>query len=93
MIKRNKLFGILLLHLALSSALWAQEEELNINVVQIMPRLPGCEQIGAEQKLCQRQLLVDHINEHLTYPVSAIRKGVEGMVVVKALIDSTGQNM
>lgn len=90
--RRAKLFIGLFLMTMFTSTLMGQEEESTTKEIPIMPRLPGCEQLmGAEQKTCERKLLFQYIDDHLTYPVSAVREGIEGRVIVKAVIDSTGQ--
>lgn len=86
------LIGLLLMTMLTTPVLMAQEHESKTDEIPIMPRLPGCEELnGVEQQTCQRKLLFQYIDENLTYPVSAVREGIEGRVIIKAMIDSTGQ--
>jgi protein TonB len=57
-----------------------------------MPTFPGCEHIGnkTERKACSDSTMFAYIYEHLVYPEEAKEKGVEGMVVVTFMVDTTG---
>ncbi len=88
--KRANVLIALFIMIVLTFSLEAQEAAKN-DTVPIMPRLPGCEQLeGTEQRTCQRKLLINYMNEQLVYPISAVREGKEGRVIVKTTIDSTG---
>lgn len=61
-------------------------------VVETMPSFPGCEHIGdkAERQECSDQKMLDFIAENLAYPQDAIDHKIEGMVVVRFVVDTTG---
>jgi len=57
-----------------------------------MPMLPGCdESLSYEDKLeCSNSILLRFIYTNLLYPEGARKGGVEGMVLVKFIIDEEG---
>ncbi|MFK7806243.1 MAG: TonB family protein [Saprospiraceae bacterium] len=61
-------------------------------VVEEMPRFPGCEDItnAEERKNCSRNKLLQFIYSNVKYPKEAQEAGVEGMVVVRFVIDQNG---
>ncbi len=61
-------------------------------VVEEMPRFPGCEEIAnaEERQACANQELMLYIYENLIYPKAAKEAGVEGMPVLKLVIGKDG---
>jgi len=61
-------------------------------VVEEMPRFPGCEDIAnaEERQACANQELMLYIYENLVYPKAAKEAGVEGMPVLKLIIGKDG---
>lgn len=61
-------------------------------VVEEMPRFPGCEEVpdAEKQRLCSQKKMMEFIFKNLKYPKAAQEKGIEGMVVVKFIIEKDG---
>lgn len=61
-------------------------------VVEDMPRFPGCENIIDEQerKNCANQLMLEFIYSNLKYPEEAFNQGIEGTTVVRFIVEKTG---
>lgn len=61
-------------------------------VVEQMPEFPGCADIedSAERAQCSNKKLMEFIFSNVKYPEEAHRKGVEGMVVAKFVVDKDG---
>lgn len=62
-------------------------------VVEEMPRFPGCEDFngGTQAKTkCANKKLLEFIFSNLKYPEEARKNGVEGMVVLKFIVDRQG---
>jgi len=61
-------------------------------VVENMPLFPGCEDIlsKAERKICAEEKMLEFIDNNLVYPESALENEVEGMVVIRFAVDTTG---
>lgn len=68
------------------------EVEEIFKVVEQMPRFPGCEDLGSdeEKKQCAQKKLLEYIYANIKYPPIARENGVEGMVVVKFVVDKDG---
>lgn len=68
------------------------EVEEIFKVVEQMPRFPGCEDLGSDQekKQCAQKKLLEYIYANIKYPPIARENGVEGMVVVKFVVDKDG---
>jgi protein TonB len=68
------------------------EVEEIFKVVEQMPRFPGCEDLGSEEekKQCAQKKLLEYIYANIKYPPIARENGVEGMVVVKFVVDKDG---
>jgi len=63
------------------STLMAQEDTTKMVITPIMTKLPGCANLdGPQLKTCQQTSLVNYLNEHINYPVSAVSEGIEGRV-------------
>jgi len=63
-------------------------------VVEQMPRFPGCEDLQTDKdamKKCSDEKMLNFIFKNISYPQDARKKGVEGVVVVRFVIDKDGQ--
>ncbi len=61
-------------------------------VVEEMPRFPGCEDIAdkAARDQCARKKMLEFIYGTLTYPKAAKEANIEGMTVVRFVVDKEG---
>lgn len=62
-------------------------------VVDIMPRFPGCELnylTDKQKEKCSKELLVEYIYNNIEYPESVISGEIEGMSIVKFVINQNG---
>ncbi len=69
-----------------------QEEEEIFKVVEDQPSFPGCEGITdkAQKKKCADEKMLQFIYGNIKYPAIARENGVEGMVVVKFVVEKDG---
>ena len=61
--------------------------------VDVLPIFKGCNLPSSsveEKKACSEQKLLQYIFSNIKYPQEARKKGVEGLVIVKFIIDKTG---
>ncbi len=68
-------------------------EEDSLTRIEIMPRFPGCEdQIGSEEEKqkCALNLMLQYVYKNIKYPPEARENGVEGMVIIKYVVDLDG---
>ncbi len=88
----NKLLAILLLGIA--GAASAQPDSSGVwTLVEQMPLFPGCEHFlstDPAKYTCSEKALAAFISANLQYPDSAIRKNIEGLVVVSFVVDEKG---
>ncbi|RME09788.1 MAG: energy transducer TonB [Bacteroidetes bacterium] len=68
-----------------------KEEEI-FKVVEDNPSFPGCENISdrMEKKKCSDEKMLQFIYSNIKYPAIARENGVEGMVVVKFVVEKDG---
>jgi len=68
------------------------DEEEIFKVVEDQPSFPGCENISdkAEKKKCADEKMLQFIYGNIKYPAIARENGVEGMVVVKFVVEKDG---
>ena len=61
-------------------------------VVEENPRFPGCEDQASdlEREGCSKEKLLNYVYEHVKYPELARKNGIEGMVVVRFVIEKDG---
>ena len=62
-------------------------------VVEEMPRFPGCENqgmTGRELEECAQNKLLEFIYSNLKYPKEARQKGIDGVAVIKFIIEKDG---
>ncbi|MEM8906689.1 MAG: TonB family protein [Bacteroidota bacterium] len=68
------------------------EVEEIFTVVEQMPRFPGCERLGpTAAESCAKKRLADFIDRHLRYPKHLGQVHIEGVVVVRFVVDKTGK--
>ncbi len=69
-----------------------KEDQEIFQVVDEMPRFPGCEDITdkAERQSCSQQKMLEFIYKNLKYPQEARDAKIEGMVVIQFTIDTEG---
>jgi len=63
-------------------------------VVEDMPRFPGCEDVEMtkkEKKTCSDKALLEYIYSEIKYPDMASKNGIEGTVVLVFIVDTTGE--
>jgi len=87
-----------LLVLALPGVVWAQTQEdpEPIAIVETMPAWGTCPDNAGEGFMhpsmsCTNQAIMDFVMAELKYPKKARRKGIEGKVVIKFVIEKTGE--
>lgn len=87
-----------LLVLTLPCAVIAQTEEPQepMTIVETMPEWGTCPESAGEgfmhpSRECTEQAIVDFVVSELKYPKKARRKGIEGKVVVKFVIEKNGE--
>jgi protein TonB len=62
------------------------------NVVEVMPRFPGCEDLAEEgRSQCAQGKLLQYVYDNIQYPEAAKKLNVEGMVVVSFIVDESGR--
>ncbi|MCF8238131.1 MAG: M56 family metallopeptidase [Saprospiraceae bacterium] len=67
--------------------------EESFAVVEVMPRFPGCEEMGlsgADRDQCAQRKMLEYVYNHLKYPEEAIRKEVEGTSIASFIIEKDG---
>ncbi|MEM8909614.1 MAG: TonB family protein [Bacteroidota bacterium] len=63
------------------------------DVVEEMPRFPGCEEVGVSKKAkleCANNKLLNYLSRQLKYPRMAVERNVQGNVYVSFVIEETG---
>lgn len=69
-----------------------EKEEIFMRAEQ-MPRFPGCEHYKVSEKekaKCAEQKLFEYIRASLKYPPQALKNNLEGEVLIKFVVDKTG---
>ena len=61
-------------------------------VVEENPRFPGCEEMTSveERDQCSKETLMNYVFEHVKYPEAARKSGIEGMAVIRFVIEKDG---
>ncbi len=90
--KLRILYQILVgLFIGLSSAM--AQNVIHLEQPDELARFPGCEKAkwAVEKRLdCATKAMLKFVYKHLKYPKEARRKGLEGFVVVRFLVDEKG---
>ncbi len=69
------------------------EVEEIFKVVEQKPRFPGCENISggnAEKEACAQQKMLEFIYKNIKYPAIARENGIQGMCVVRFVVEKDG---
>ena len=70
------------------------DEEITYDFVDKMPRFPGCEELSSSEeeiKLCATEKLLTYLGKNIKYPGIARENGIQGMVVLKFIINKKGE--
>jgi len=71
-----------------------QEEDIPVAIVETLPVWQSCasDQSNApeEVRTCTEQAIANFVVSNLTYPKKARRKGIEGRVIVKFIVEKDG---
>lgn len=71
-----------------------QEEDIPVAIVETLPAWQSCasDQSNApeEVRTCTEQAIANFVVSNLTYPKKARRKGIEGRVIVKFIVEKDG---
>ncbi len=68
-----------------------QENFVSFAVIDQIPTFEGCENLTNEDpKTCFNQKMNEHIKKYFTYPEQAIKKNIQGKVVITFIIDKEG---
>lgn len=84
-------YTILLLFLNLSA--FAQTDTTIYQVVEEMPRFPGCEDLEGttlEKKHCADKKMLAFIYKNIKYPTIAREQGIESTIVASFIIEKDG---
>lgn len=88
---------VLLLGLALPLCSAAQgvpadsTDAVSIAIVEEVPRWPGCEDLtGTAAQACTDAGVMDHVVKETKYPGKARRKGIQGQVIVRFVVERDG---
>lgn len=67
-------------------------EESIFQVVEDMPRFPGCEdgKNKMEKKKCAEGKMIDFLSNHIVYPKIAKENGIEGRVILQFVVEKNG---
>lgn len=71
-----------------------QEEDIPVAIVETLPAWHGCPSDAAvapdEVRTCTEQAIANFVVSNLVYPKKARRKGIEGRVIVKFIVEKDG---
>ena len=66
-------------------------ESVHIAIVEEVPRWPGCEDVsGTAAQACTDEGVMRHVVKETKYPGKARRKGIQGMVYVRFVVERDG---
>jgi len=67
--------------------------ELSFIEIETIPAFNGCDNRNKNEEIknCFNQKIAEHIAKHFNYPNKAIRKGIQGKVLVSFIISKTGE--
>ena len=69
------------------------EKEAPLIIAEVMPRFPGCEDMGLskeERQTCSERALLKYVYENVVYPQVALDNGIFGQVVVRFVVEKDG---
>ena len=71
-----------------------QEGDIPVAIVETLPAWHGCSSDAAvapdEVRTCTEQAIANFVMSNLAYPKKARRKGIEGRVIVKFIVEKDG---
>ena len=71
-----------------------QEEDIPVAIVETLPAWQSCasdQSVAPEEvRTCTEQAIANFVVSNLTYPKKARRKGIEGRVIVKFIVEKDG---
>jgi len=69
-----------------------QEEREVFQIVERMPRFPGCEELENSNEInqCAKEKMLEFVYANLKYPPIAKANGIEGTVVVRLIVEPDG---
>lgn len=82
---------------------WAQEKTTNSEeiktektvpfaVIEDVPIFPGCEELEMKERLgCFQEKVNEHIAAHFNYPKEAMKKNIQGRILVMFVISKEGE--
>lgn len=75
-----------------SQTLEKEKDNETFKVVEKMPKFPGCAEIEdeEEQKFCAQRKMLEFIYSNIRYPKDARDKNIEGMAIIRFVIDKDG---
>ena len=80
-----------------SDTLYEQSRDISTDktlfkIVEEMPRFPGCTNTGDEDayKSCSQRKMLENIYGNIRYPADARENGLEGMAIIRFVIDKDG---
>jgi protein TonB len=67
--------------------------ETDFDLPQTSPRFPGCENLKSiqEKNACSKEKMLDYLYRHLQYPDSALIQKIEGVVVIRFVVNEKGE--
>ncbi len=81
-------FSILLFSFTLSSL---EQNDKIIKKPDVMPTYGDCLELeGEAKKKCSDMNIIQHISKHITYPEEARKKGIEGIAVIRSIVEKDG---
>ena len=99
-IQSFKMFALFVLGLTGSLISYAQEavetgDGIPVNIVETLPAWKGCPsgtEVAPEHvRRCTEQAIANFVVSNLMYPKKARRKGIEGRVIVKFIVERDGE--
>jgi periplasmic protein TonB len=67
------------------------KEEITINIIEDIPVFPGCEDIERDYRInCFNLKISDHIKINFKYPKKALKRNIQGRVLVSFIINKEG---
>ncbi|NJM81027.1 MAG: energy transducer TonB [Flavobacterium sp.] len=68
-----------------------KEMAVSFDIMDEIPRFAGCENISNEEaKNCFNEKMKEHIIKYFTYPEEAVKKNIQGNVIITFMIDKEG---
>lgn len=69
-----------------------EDSELTFDYIEEVPIFPGCEGVEINKRInCFQAKMQDHIKKNLIYPKEAMKKNIQGRVIVMFIINKEGK--